>query len=100
MGPQVWAAVIGAVAGGLLATLRYALDRRARASEELWSRRLDLYREIWALSASFSRWPRQTPTLTDVDNLRKKLRLWYYRDGGILMSARAPWAASHRSRRS
>ncbi len=46
MGPQVWAAVIGAVAGGLLATLRYALDRRARASEELWSRRLDLYREI------------------------------------------------------
>jgi hypothetical protein len=89
MGPQVWAAVIGAVAGGLLATLKYALDKRARASEELWSRRLDPYREIWALSAAFSRWPRQTPTLTDVDNLRKKLRLWYYRDGGILMSARA-----------
>jgi hypothetical protein len=89
MGPQGWAALIGAVAGGLIATLKYALDSRARANQELWNRRLYPYREIWALSASFSRWPRKTPTLTDVDNLRKKLRLWYYRDGGILMSARA-----------
>jgi hypothetical protein len=35
MGTQIWAALIGAVAGGLLATLKYALDRRARANEEL-----------------------------------------------------------------
>ena len=46
----MWAALIGAVAGGLLATLMYALDRRARANEELWSRRLDPYREIWAVT--------------------------------------------------
>ena len=87
--PQVWAALIGAVAGSLLAALKYTLDQRARMVEDLWSRRLEPYREIWALSAYFSRWPRQDPTCQDVLNLQEKLRLWYYGNGGILMSTRA-----------
>ena len=89
MGPQVWAALVSGSAVALVAALKYALDRRARTHEDLWSRRLEVYREIWAASAYFSRWPEQEPTLADVAALQRKLRLWYYGDGGILMSVKA-----------
>jgi hypothetical protein len=48
--PQVLAALIGAVAGSLLAALKYTLDQRARMFGDLWSRRLEPYREVWALT--------------------------------------------------
>jgi len=82
-------AVIGLGAGAGLAALKYTLTQRARMHEDLWSRRLDPYRDIWALSSQFSRWPRQHPTIADIERLHERLRQWYYGDGGILMSQRS-----------
>src|SRR6266545_981757 len=48
-------AVIGLGAGAGLAALKYTLTQRARMHEDLWSRRLDPYRDIWALSSQLSR---------------------------------------------
>jgi hypothetical protein len=57
--------------------------------EDLWSRRWDPYRQVWTLSSDFSRWPRAEPTGIHLDVLHRRLREWYYGDGGILMSTRA-----------
>ena len=43
----MWAALIGLAAGVLGSALKYALDRRAKAYEDLWSRRLEHYRGVW-----------------------------------------------------
>ncbi|GIF22407.1 hypothetical protein Ate02nite_51370 [Paractinoplanes tereljensis] len=85
----MWAALIGLAAGVLGSALKYALDRRAKAYEDLWSRRLEHYRGVWEASALFSRWPRQEPTLDNIRTLQTTLRTWYYGDGGMLMSAKA-----------
>ena len=82
-------AAIGLAVGAGLATVKYVLDQRARRDEDLWSRRFDPYREAWALTSQFSRWPRQNPTIGDVAALHEMFRRWFYRDGGILMSSRA-----------
>jgi len=82
-------AVIGLVVGAGLATVKYVLDQRARRDEDLWSRRFDPYREAWALTSQFSRWPRQNPTIGDTAALHKMFRLWFYGNGGILMSSHA-----------
>jgi hypothetical protein len=50
-------AAIGFAVGAGLATVKYVLDLRARRDEDLWSRRFDPYREVWALTSQFSRWP-------------------------------------------
>jgi len=82
-------AAIGLAVGAGLATVKYVLDQRARRDEDLWSRRFDPYREVWALTSQFSRWPRQNPTIGDVGELHEMFRRWFYCDGGILMSSRA-----------
>lgn len=86
---DILSGAIGLVVGAGGATVKYALAQRARVHEDLWGRRLDPYREVWALTSQFSRWPRQSPTLGDVQDLHERFRRWYYGDGGILMSARA-----------
>ncbi len=82
-------AAIGFAAGAGGATVKYALAQRARIHDDLWGRRLEVYREVWTLTSQFSRWPRQHPGLEDVRELHEQLRRWYYRDGGILLSTRA-----------
>src|SRR6266545_4783442 len=83
-------AVIGLGAGAGLAALKYTLTQRARMHEDLWSRRLDPYRDIWALSSQFSRWPRQHPTIADIERLHERLRQWYYGLGAIFAAAADP----------
>jgi hypothetical protein len=86
---DILSGAIGLAAGAGLATLKYALAQRARLHEDLWGRRLDPYRQAWALTSQFSRWPRQSPTKEDLDSLHEQFRRWFYGDGGILMSSRA-----------
>jgi hypothetical protein len=92
---DVLSAASGLAVGAVLATVKYALAQRARLDEDLWSRRLDTYREVWALTSQFSRWPRQKPTSGDVVQLHEQFRRWYYGDGGILMSSRARKRYTH-----
>lgn len=86
---EIASALIGLGAGAGAATIKYALDQRARLHEDLWSRRLTEYRAAWALTSQFSRWPRQKPTVRDCRTVHEAFRRWYYGDGGMLMSSHA-----------
>jgi hypothetical protein len=87
--PDFLSAAIGLAVGAGLATVKYVLAQRARLDEDLWSRRLDPYREVWALTSQSSRWPGQNPAIRDVAGLHERFRRWFCGDGGILMSSRA-----------
>jgi hypothetical protein len=82
--------IVGAVAGGAItATVNSWLAARARVAEELRGQRLDPYREIWAQTALFSRWPWTDATYGRVRSFHVDLRQWYYADGGMLLSENA-----------
>ena len=104
METQILAAALGAI-GGLVggslaawATLKAkALDRaieqtKLRVSsfeKTLFEQRLSDYRELWALTEATSR--RNVDTLSEAtaNALASELTHWYYRKGGILLSADA-----------
>jgi hypothetical protein len=86
---EVASALVGLGAGAGAATIKYALDQRARLHEDLWTRRLTAYRAAWALTSQFSRWPRQKPTVMACRTVHEAFRRWYYGDGGMLMSSHA-----------
>jgi hypothetical protein len=71
--------VLGAFVNGALAT-------RAKVNDEMRQLRLQSYPLLWQLTSSFSRWPRMTNTYSDLDELHRWLRSWYYEAGGIHLS--------------
>lgn len=77
----------GALAGGTItAIVNGWLAARARIAEELREERLRPYRDVWAQTALFSRWPWTDATYGRVTSFHVDLRQWYYADGGMLMS--------------
>jgi hypothetical protein len=80
----------GALAGGTItAIVNGWLAARARIAEELREQRLGPYRDVWAQTALFSRWPWTDATYGRVKSFHVDLRQWYYADGGMLMSENA-----------
>jgi hypothetical protein len=80
----------GALAGGTItAIVNGWLAARARIAEELREQRLRPYRDVWAQTALFSRWPWTDATYGRVKSFHLDLRQWYYGAGGMLMSENA-----------
>ncbi|NQD38449.1 hypothetical protein HPT27_15615 [Permianibacter sp. IMCC34836] len=102
MGPiEVVAAIITAAGGsavivaGLAAWLgKLWLDRAANLNKllgdvdvDLRKRRIEVYGELWKLTAILPKWPRdQTVTYEQLQAFSQMLRGWYYERGGMYLS--------------
>jgi len=84
---QLGAALIGLVVGGVAAWIKAALAIRAKTNEELRAKRLELYPELWRLTAAFSFWPPAELTRAELVALNLEMRNWYFdRNGGLFLS--------------
>lgn len=93
MSTQLVLAVVGSaltvLGAAALALLNSAIGRRSGIDDVLRTRRLEVYPRLWALSGTFSRWPRQTVTRETVAEVHERLRGWYYTEGGLFLTERA-----------
>ena len=66
---------------------RRLLETRAELDLDLREKRLPHYEALWALTAEIPRWPRRaTLSYADLDAFSRKLRDWYFEQGGWLLS--------------
>jgi hypothetical protein len=85
--------IVGALAtlmiGTIGAVLGAALTSRAKIDEGLRDSRLKVYPQLWEHTATASRWPRNTLSITQLSEFHNALRDWYYKSGGLFLSERA-----------
>jgi hypothetical protein len=81
-------AVIGLVAGFIGAAGKGWLDRRTRIDDGLFTKRTELYAELWQMTGRIPKYPRDTKfTYGAVATLMVDLRTWYFeKSGGLYMS--------------
>ena len=85
----VVAGTLTVLGGGVLAVLNNAISRRSGIDDVLRGKRLEVYPRLWALTGAVSRWPEQTLTRADLEDLHGRLRGWYYTEGGLYLTERA-----------
>ena len=79
--------LVGAILGGLLTAY---FDHRKSITGEVWSKRFDQYKKLWALSGNLPKWPRDEKlTRAKLHNLNNALKNWYFNDGGLLLSRKS-----------
>ena len=84
IGTSLVTLAVGGVLGGVIKSL---LAYRSQVFSDLWDKRFNSYKELWAILGQIPRWPRAE----DVSYLRllsmsEKMKNWYFDNGGILMS--------------
>lgn len=84
---QVVAALIGLVVGAAAAWIKAVLAIRGKVFEELRGRRLAVYPIVWRETAKLSFWPPANLTREDLRELNLNLRIWYFTQGGMYLSA-------------
>jgi len=82
-------AVLGLLTAGVLALINNWINIRAGVDENLRSRRLDQYPALWSATAVVSRWPRAVVSRGALEDLHRRLRSWYYEQGGLFLSEQA-----------
>ncbi len=79
--------IIGGVIGGFVTTY---FDYRKQIIHEVWQKRFDQYKKLWAISGNLPNWPRDTSvTYNKLFNISVGLKNWYFNDGGILLSSKS-----------
>jgi hypothetical protein len=79
-----------ALASGLIsAAVNSWLTGRAKVSEELREKRLEVYPALWKRTMTFSLWPWTDATQADLERFHTDLRGWYYSVGGLYLSDNA-----------
>ena len=78
--------VLALLTAGIVALINSWITARAGIDENLRSRRLAAYPELWEATGAVSRWPRTEPTRDDLETLHESYRSWYYTKGGLFMS--------------
>jgi hypothetical protein len=81
--------VVGLLSAFALALVNSGISARAGVDEELRSKRLTVYPALWEATKAASRWPRSTVSRSDLDELHRNLRKWYYTGGGMYLSETA-----------
>jgi hypothetical protein len=81
--------VVGLVSAFTLALINSGILARAGIDEELRAKRLVAYPALWEATRIASRWPRRTVGRSELDQLHRTLRDWYYTDGGMFLSETA-----------
>lgn len=78
---------IGGVLGGFVTTY---FDFRKQIISEVWQKRFEQYKKLWAISGNLPKWPRDTTvTHNKLYNISLALKNWYFNDGGILLSTKS-----------
>ena len=80
--------IIGGVLGGFIATY---IDFRKQIFSEIWQKRFDHDKKLWAISGHLPKWPKDTSvTYKKLYNISVGLKNWYFNDGGgILLSTKS-----------
>ena len=81
--------VVGLVSAFTLALINSGISARAGIDEELRTKRLKAYPALWKATRIASRWPRRTVCRSELEELHRTLREWYYTDGGMFLSETA-----------
>ena len=90
----IWAIVVPALVGAAVATLgaviQSFLSAREKIDESLREERIKQYRLLWEKSGLIPLWPRaDNVTYARLAKLTAEFRDWYFRGGGIFLSAKA-----------
>jgi post-segregation antitoxin (ccd killing protein) len=81
--------VVGLVSAFALSLINSAISARAGIDEGLRAKRLSVYPALWEATRLASRWPRRTVRRSELDELHRALRDWYYAKGGMYLSETA-----------
>ena len=86
---------VAAIVGGLAGTLGSIWQKRlAKADEtsanvdlDLRSRRIEVYKELWVMTRTIPKWPRNDSLqYADLETLAVGLRDWYFSGNGMFLS--------------
>ena len=86
--PVIVTSLLGLLTAGILALINNWITARAGIDENLRNQRLQLYPALWAFTSLVSRWPRCDPTRASLCDLHRRMRIWYYAEGGMFLSGR------------
>ena len=79
--------IIGGVIGGFVTTY---FDYRKQIIHEVWKKRFEQYKKLWAISGNLPKWPKDDAlTFKKLHNICIALKNWYFNDGGLLLSKKS-----------
>ena len=79
--------IMGGVIGGFVTTY---FDFRKQIIHEVWQKRFEQYKKLWAISGNLPKWPKdETLTFKKLHNISIALKNWYFNDGGLLLSGKS-----------
>lgn len=83
-------ALIGAGVTALVLTVNNFFSFRTRIDESLREKRLEVYKILWKETSLLPKWPENKDvTYKNLNELSKRLRDWYFNEGGIYLSTQA-----------
>ncbi len=87
---KVIAALLAGLLTYLITSLRLRRELEAEYDLDLRGKRIEAYSKLWKLLQPLAKYAREKPfDLGKANALTKELRIWYFEDGGLLLSGEA-----------